>query len=426
MSPAPAPLPLPGLVPPDDPALVVARLVAARWAFLVIALALILLVPVLLVIPLPWLPLLAVVTLGAAWNLLVQHRLRKEAPCGRNQLTSNLMVDLCLFDALLFFSGGATNPMISLLLLPVAVAALTLPPRHTAAVVALAVALYSMLMFWFVPLPLSDPDRAAQLHVSGMWLTFSLSAGLIAMMVLRMTASIRQRDRALAEAREHALRDERVVALGALAAGAAHELGTPLATVALLADEIDAEDGLGEATRADLALIRQQIAHCKHIISRLADQAGARRLDSAAALPADQWLRALFEPWCALRPEAGATLNIGAPGTAPAVLFDPTIAQGIVNLLNNAADAGGPVEVELAWDASSLTLSIRDHGPGFPAAVLAGAGTRAFPGHGRGSGIGLLLTFAAIERLGGALTLSNPPGGGGLARVELPLVEPAR
>lgn len=409
------------LVPPDDPALVVSRLAIARWAFLLVALASILLVPVLLLIPLPWLPLLTIVALGAGWNLLVQHRLRGPLANGRGQLMSNLVVDLCLFDALLFFSGGATNPLISLLLLPVAIAALTLPARATVVVVVLAVGLYSMLMFWFVPLPLSDPDRAAQLHVTGMWLTFALSAGLIAMMVLRMTASIRQRDRALAEAREQALRDERVIALGALAAGAAHELGTPLATVALLAGEIEAEPGLGDEVRADLAQIRQQVAHCKGILSRLAAEAGVGRLDSATTQPADRWLRGLFESWRALRPDAGAQWKVGAGETAPAVLFDPTIGQGIVNLLNNAANAGGPVELSADWGGGMLDIAIRDHGPGFSPDILARAGKQAFSPHPRGSGIGLLLTFAAVQRLGGRIALKNHPDGGAVASVSLPL-----
>jgi two-component system sensor histidine kinase RegB len=139
---------------------------------------------------------------------------------------------------LLYLSGGAANPLISLLLVPVTVAALSLSGTLTAAVAALSIALYTFLVWFYLPLSVADAERATRLHLAGMWLTFVVSVAMIAWFIARMTASVRERDRHLAAAREKALRDERVVALGALAAGAAHELGTPLATIAVVIGDL--------------------------------------------------------------------------------------------------------------------------------------------------------------------------------------------
>ncbi len=262
------------------------RLVAVRWWVLVAAAVAILGLPALLAITLPTLPMLAVVFVALAWNGVSWRRLRAATAAGAGELFSQLCFDLVVFGALLFFGGGATNPLVSLLLPPVAVAALTLPPRLVAGIAALAVAAYSLLMVSFVPLPFDDPARAARLHLIGMWLTFVVSVALIGWFILRMTATIRRRDAELAQAREQALRDERVLALGTLAAGAAHELGTPLATMAVLAGELEHDAQVSADARADLKLLREQIAHCKRIISGLAGtrRRPARRMRRAHAL----------------------------------------------------------------------------------------------------------------------------------------------
>ncbi|HMX15839.1 MAG TPA: sensor histidine kinase, partial [Rhodocyclaceae bacterium] len=251
------------------------RLYGLRWWFLAGAAAAVVAVPALLGIPLPLLPLLAILALLAAFNGAVARRVRKPADATPGEVASQLAVDVVGLAGLLFFTGGATNPLISLLLPPVAFAAMALPGRLVAFVVALGVAAYSLLMVAFVPLALPDPGKAAALHLAGMWLTFVLSAAMLGWLILRMTASIRERDARLAEARETALRNERVVALGALAAGAAHELGTPLATMAIVAGELEGDRRLPADMREDVALLRQQVGACKAIISGMAARGGA-------------------------------------------------------------------------------------------------------------------------------------------------------
>lgn len=402
------------------------RLITARWGVLIGMVLLTIATQYLLAIPLPIWPLLAVLGVATVFNALLHFRLRHAEGASQWELLSQLLFDTGILSALVFLTGGATNPLVSLLLPPVAIAALTLPPRCVAAVTAIAIAAYTLLMAYYLPLPLPDAHRAASLHLTGMWLTFAASSAMIAWFVVRMTQLIRARDAELAAAREQGLRDERVMAMGTLAAGAAHELGTPLATMALLAGEIATTPDLPEEVSEDLALLRQQIGVCKEIITGLSRRAGAERLENVAHLPADQWLEQIRQHWHAARPQTASRLHRLGEGEAPALLADPRLEQALLNLLNNAANASrDTVDIEIDWNGQTLTLAIIDHGPGFPPAILAQAGRQAFPAHAGGSGIGLLLTDSAIAQLGGRLQLGNLPGGGARAAILLPLTTSA-
>lgn len=409
---------MPPLAAPPDTLATLRRLVALRWWLLAAEVAAIVAVPRLLDIPLPVGPMLLVVGLQALANGLAGRRVGAVSAIREAELFAQLLTDIVALSVLMFFSGGAANPLISLLLPPVAIAALVLRPWQVAAIAVLAAAAYSLLMVVYLPLPVADAGRAARLHLAGMWVTFVLSAAMLAWFVVRMTASIRSRDAELAAVREKALRDERVVALGALAAGAAHELSTPLATMAVVAGELERDAGLPEAARADVAVLRRQVAACKEIISGLAERAGAERLDSAESVVADRWLAGVYGRWRELRPRVASELRLLGVSPPPTFVADETLAQGLMNLFDNAANAGPPVHVSADWDREWLTIEVRDAGLGFAPRILAQAGRAPFPVHAGGSGIGLFLAHGAIARLGGQLTLHNDDGG--VACIRLP------
>ena len=403
------------------------RLIAARWVVLAMAATIILVAPFLLAIPLAATPLLAIIGVATLFNGLAWRRFRSRSVADAAELLRQICLDLATLTALMFFSGGATNPLISLLLPSVAFAALTLPRAHVVFVTVLAIAAYSALMVTFVPLPIASAARAAQLHLSGMWLTFLVSAALIAWFILRMMATIRQRDAELAAARERALRDEHLVALGTLAAGAAHELGTPLATMAVIAGELEQDTSLSDAARADFDILRNQIAACKTILTGLTERAGVGRLENAVAVAVDVWSAALHLRWRQQLKHCTSRIEISGQPPAPEIIADPSLEQGIINLLNNSVNAtsGAADEIVLGvrWDTTTLWIEVRDQGPGFSAQVLQQAGRMPFSanfGGSGGSGIGLLLTQSIVERLGGRLLLINGAGGG-IARIELPL-----
>ena len=211
-----------------------------------------------------------------------------------------------------------------------------------------------------------------------------------------------------------------IMAIGTLAAGAAHELGTPLGTIALLAGDLANDSQLPASLQPDITLLRQQIGICKEIITGLSRRAGAERLENTVTTAVDHWLDALRQRWHATRPRATSHLETHGNQPAPGIIDDPRLEQAVLNLLNNAANASSAaIEIGLEWTSESIVIDIRDHGPGFPQVVLRTGGETAFPAHERGSGIGLLLTRSAIEQLGGRLTLSKQPEGGALARLEL-------
>ena len=408
-------------IPPVAGADPLKRLLLMRWLAVAGWLALIAGAGPLLDIALPRAPMLAILALLAGFSLLVRRRLARGGAVADGELFAQLGVDITALTLLLFFSGGAANPLVSLYLPSIAIAAVVLPGRLAWGAVGLSVAAYSLLVFWYVPLPVADAARATRLHLAGMWLIFVASAALIAWLVGRLAAAILQRDHQLAAAREEALRNERVVALGGLAAGAAHELGTPLATMAILAGELERNTAAGPQMQEDLALLREQIEHCKGIITGLAARAGQARAEGGAALDLDRWLEQVVARWHRLRPHAEAEVSLRGTAT-PRVVGEATLEQALLNLFNNAADAGdGHIEIESEWDGTKLRIEIRDRGPGFDENVLLQAGRAFITTRPEGTGIGLFLAHAAVERLGGRIVLANREGGGAVTRVELPL-----
>jgi two-component system sensor histidine kinase RegB len=263
---------------------------------------------------------------------------------------------------------------------------------------------------------------AFNLHVTGMWVNFMLSAVLITGFVGTMSASIRERDRRLAAARERALRDEQVLALGTFAAGAAHELGTPLSTIAVLAREMEHDHAGMPALSADLGLLRNQVDQCRAILNGLTAAAGQARAQPAVRQDLDRFLRNVIDKWMLLRPEVPLAMQFSGPGTAPQIAAEETVSQTLINLLNNAADASpAGVEVEGSWNGGDFTVEVRDHGPGITEEVAARAGRTFISTKSAGRGIGLFLANATIERLGGSVALFNREGGGGCTRVTIPL-----
>lgn len=401
------------------------RLAILRWWLIGGLTGAVLAAPTFLDIALPLAPLLALLLLMAAFNLVVQWWARSEE-AQTADLAGQLAVDLVAMGVMLYLTGGATNPLVSLLLLPVAVAAFALPARWVAGIAALAIGLYSFLMLYSLPLPIADPERATRLHLGGMWLTFVVSAALLAWFVTRMTQALRDRDLQLAAAREEALRDAQVVALGQLAAGAAHELGTPLATMKVLAGDLVADPRMPEDARADLDLLQRQIGICKEIVGGLTQKAGIERAPQAVSAVA--WLEGLLARWRTLWPQATCALDVAGAGAPPRMLAEASLEQGITNLLNNAAKiAPHGMRVVLDWDAQLLRIAVHDRGPGFPPAVLQRCGAEPLPAiaesGAHGAGIGLWLTRAAVERRGGRLKLDNDAGG--VAAIELPIGDAA-
>ncbi len=368
-------------------------------------------------IAMPLAPMSAVLALMALFALATAWRLRQAVPATQLEFLAHLLADLTGFAVLVFFSGGATNPFVSLMLVPVVIAAVTLRSRWVWLLAAVAGSYYGILLVVFEPLAVGNPATATRMHLAGMWFNFLISAALIAFFVTRIHAALRARDRELAELREKQLRDERIVALGTQAALAAHELATPLATIQTTAHELASEFANDPDIGADCRLLERQAQACNGILTRLAARA---QVGAPEAEPLDAWLAGLVERWQVLRPDARVTVSL--PDDARAFSAPDGLEQAVMNVLNNAADVSpDSVEFSAAARAEGLVIEISDRGPGLTAEQQAHAGRVLFSGKpGRGWGVGLALTHATLERLGGSVTLAERESGGTRVRLALP------
>jgi two-component system sensor histidine kinase RegB len=282
---------------------------------------------------------------------------------------------------------------------------------------------YSLLVFYYQPLfsmQQGHADAGFHLHLVGMWFSFVLSVALIVFFIMRMSDALREREKRLADMREQAARDELVVALGALAAGAAHELGTPLSTMAVVAGELAGDLAEDREAVGRVQILREQIRRCRHILSQISASAGQARAEEGRGLAVDAYIREVLAQWRSTRPDASVSVDM-QPGHAPSLVADVTLTQAIINLLNNAADAS-PERVGLScrWQDGRIEIEVCDEGEGLPPELRQRIGSPFVSTKSGGRGLGLFLSRAVVERLGGSLSLAERQPHGVCARLTLP------
>lgn len=370
------------------------------------------------------LPVLALTITGlavAVANAVAWFRLRRGGQAGLMELSGHLAVDVVALTAALAISGGPTNPFVSFYLLPLVVSATVLGSRATWGLSAFALACYSGL-FWFTrgAMHVQHTEHNMLHHVIGMWLAILLIAGMIAFFITAMGERLREQQRRLNEARESALRASQMVALGTLAASTAHELGTPLNTMVLLADELrELVPPQGRATLDDLS---QQLTRCTETLAKLSQAAGGAGCGDGLSPAVDSYLSELLSQWQSQH--AGVVLHTDMEGERPAPRLpaDRALHAALVNVLDNAAQASpSRVDLRVRWTADSLMLDILDYGPGMSDEAMARIGEIPYTEKATGMGLGLFLTHRIIERLGGRIRCENVPHAGLRTAIELPL-----
>jgi two-component system, sensor histidine kinase RegB len=270
------------------------------------------------------------------------------------------------------------------------------------------------------------PAHDLDLHVFGMWFGFVFSAVLVAYFVVEMAKTLRAHERSLAEVREQSLRNERVVALGTLAAGAAHEMGTPLGTMAILIREIQSD--CQQCDDPDLAekmqILREQVDRCKQALSVMSASAGEIRAESGRLMTLPAYLEGMLESWRNQRPGAKLKCKKAGPLPPPDILAELTLTHALINILNNAADVSPKgIELHARWDRHSITLRVLDRGPGINPAISEQIGKNPISTKEQGLGVGLFLAFATINRLGGSIEMMPRADGSGTAtHIILPVV----
>jgi two-component system sensor histidine kinase RegB len=405
------------------------RLIGLRYVIAALLAASVLSIRFFVGMPVPLEPLCIGLIVLLLVNGSMHWHLSTRQPVSEAALFANFGAEVLALSIVLYFLGGSTSPFVSLYLLPLTVAANLLTRPHTWALTVLTAVCYTVLLIWYVPFEPQEQHSDEHgthfgFHVLGMWAIFIVCAGLVAHYVSLLAQSLRERDRQLAHAREEALRNERIVALGTLGAGAAHELGTPLATMSVLAEDMARRHREDAELAGDVADLQNEIAQCKRILSALTETAGSMRGEGGSALPADEFLERTVDRWQLMRPATRATLRWSSSSAAPQVVADRTLEQALLSLLNNAADASPDgFEVVGRVEGSNVVIDILDRGPGLTPEVQARAGELFFSTKAEeGMGIGLFLANATIERFGGSVRLFNRTGGGACTSITLPFL----
>jgi two-component system sensor histidine kinase RegB len=377
--------------------------------------------------------LLALIGLEAVGNVVLGAWARR-ARVTDAAIAAVMLLDAVVLTVLLDLTGGAANPFSTLYLVNVALAAMLLPSAWAWVLMGVSLVSFASL---FLHEAATEPAHHVQLHASprevmkahlrGMWIAFALAAVFIVFFVRRVASALGDRERELQLARAQAERREKLASLATLAAGAAHELSTPLSTIAVVAKELQRtlSGSVSPEVGADLQLVREQVGRCRDILDRMSVNAGENVGEPLARFAVAAWVAAALE---GLRDAERVEVEIG-PGSGGAEILGPprALADALRGLLKNALQAsrreGGAVRLRTEVRSGRVRMTVLDRGAGMAPEVLARAGEPFFTtkGPGEGMGLGLFLTRALAEQLGGELGITSSPAAGTEARIDLPV-----
>ena len=365
-------------------------------------------------------------------NLFGMLRPRRDGEVGNVDLFYSLLLDFAALTALLYLSGGAQNPFIFLYLLQITLAAILLEAWSIWVLVTLTGLAFLALTRWHWPLHLPEtrPDEALALHIAGTLVCFLLDVILLVLFVQRINANLRKRDAKLADLRQQAAEEDHIVRMGLLASGAAHELGTPLATLSvILGDWRRLPEFRDNPTlRQELDEMDGELRRIKGIVSGILLSAGEARGEATDVTTIARFLDDLVAGWRALSPHTVLDYQVEEPLDAnafrrTAIVSDSALRQVIFNVLDNAREASPDwVGLSLRCQGGVLRLTVRDRGPGFAPDMLVRLGKPYQSGKGQpGRGLGLFLVVNVLRKLGGRVQAANGESGGAVVTLSLPL-----
>jgi len=363
-------------------------------------------------ITLPLAEMAAVVLSLVGLNLASLLFLRRRRPVSNMVLFVSLLLDMTALTAQLYLSGGASNPFVSLYLLQITLGAVLLAPWSTWVLVAAASVGFLLLTTIFRPmaLPHHRSDDLSDLHIQGMFVCFVLAAGLIVLFMTRINRNLRERDAYLADLRQRSAEEDHIVRMGLLASGAAHELGTPLATISVLLGDwrrLNVVKRKPELIR-DVDEMQTQLDRCKRIVSGILLSSGQARGEGTVHTTARGFLDDLVAEWRLHRTPVALDYANNFDPDEP-ISSDTALKQVIFNVLDNAFEASPDwIGVNAEREGQSLVLTVRDRGKGFDREILASFGQPYMSTKGReGGGLGLFLVVNVVRKLGGNVTARN-------------------
>ena len=368
---------------------------------------------------------MAIIAISAALNIAITLR----RPLG-DHLTDRMAAQYLAYDilqltVLLFLTGGLQNPFSVLILSPVVVSATVLPRSSTIGLGLLSGAAITLLALWHLPFPW-HPGESFELpdvYVMGIWEALELGVVFIAAYAGSVSEEARRMSDALAATQMALAREQRMSALGALAAAAAHELGSPLATIAVTAKEMARTAPPAGPLADDIALLIEQSNRCRDILAELARDPEADGGSPFAQLPISVLVEAAAQPHMNSHAEIlfdHRPYEGDSDGPPPVIARSPEILHGLGNLIQNAAQfAADQVVVGTRWDRNRVTVTVTDDGPGFPSHLLDRLGEPYLSSRGEGGhmGLGIFIASTLLKRTGATLSFFNGEEGG--ARVEV-------
>lgn len=382
------------------------------------------------------------IAVSAALNIVLAVRYPPAHRLTNREATFYLAFDVLQLAALLYLTGGITNPFALMFVAPVVIAATTLNLGNVLILAGIAFISASLIAVMHRPLPWPSGQALMlpELYQAGIWMALVIGIGFTSVYAWRIASESARMSAGLAATQLALSREHRLAALGALATAAAHELGTPLGTIAVVARELERALPEHSTEVEDVRLLREQAERCRAIIARLANPEEAM-LGATARLP----LGALLDDIAA--PHRGEDLEIritAVPpredGTVPQVWRAPELLHGLGNIIENAADfANSLVAVHASWDEQYLYVSVTDDGPGFAPEIFEALGEpyiTSRPGHHalgetdlgpvgaldqhEGMGLGFFIAKVLLEQTGGLVKADNPEGGGAQVSIRWP------
>ncbi|MYM22039.1 sensor histidine kinase [Duganella sp. FT135W] len=402
------------------------QLIQLRWIAVVGQITTIATASILLGVQLPMPAMLNVLACLIAFNVASILRWQENQVVSNSELLLALTVDVASLTAQLYLSGGATNPFVFLYLLHVILGAVLLETWSTWTIVIVTGACIVGLALFSEPLPLPQDHALGifSLYVQGMLICFILDAALLVIFITRITQNMRGSAAKLADLRQRAAEEEHIVRMGLLASGAAHELGTPLATLAvILGDWKHMPEFKGNPELLEeIGEMQTQLKRCKSIVSGILLSAGETRGESSAATTINTFLDEVVAEWRIGRPVVAFEFENRITPDHP-VVSDSTLKQMICNVLDNALEASPAwLRMEASIERKTLVLQVTDQGAGFDPSILAQFGKPYNSSKGRpGGGLGLFLVVNVARTLGGEVTATNLSQGGAMVRLTLPL-----
>ena len=410
------------------------QLIHLRWIAVIGQIITIAVVRLGLGVHLPLPEMTVVVTLLIVFNLVSALRERQPAEVSNRELLLAVLMDVAGLTALLYLSGGTSNPFVFLYLLQVIIGAILLEKWATWTIVAISLLCFAGLAAGARPLgvPLDLEHGLASLYIQGVLVCFALNASLLVIFISRISTNLRMRDLRLADLRQRATEEEHIVRMGLLASGAAHELGTPLATVSvILSDWRRMPEFIGRPDLLqEIGEMQAQLQRCKTTVSGILLSAGEARGESSVKTTVQTFLDELVGEWRSTRGVSVLAYD-NAFGEDLPVVSDSALKQMICNVLDNALEASpSGLRLDVRREHDTLVLIISDQGPGFQEAVLLNFAKPYQSTKGRpGGGLGLFLVVNVARNLGGSVVATNRPEGGASVRLVLPLssirLEPA-